>query len=270
MKCEYCNKEHNGSYGSGRFCCQKCARGYSTRAKRLEINKKVSETLTKNRPIKKRYCISCKEQIYNKGKYCKICKKYSFWVDLYKKLGIYNTNQSLKIIDNYALSILFDLYFNKKYSLWMIYNEFGIWIHSIDCFFKKHEIKLRNLSKAVSNSIMENRIKESKNSKSKYKHGWHITWDNKKVYYRSSYELDYAKRLDSKKIKYEVEFKRFLYYDTQKNKYRIAIPDFYLPETNTIVEIKNSYMLDKINIEDRKKIFLKNGYKFELIVNKKY
>lgn len=27
--CEYCGKEHDGSYGSGRFCCAKCARRYS-------------------------------------------------------------------------------------------------------------------------------------------------------------------------------------------------------------------------------------------------
>lgn len=47
MKCEYCSKEHDGKYGSGRFCCQECARGFSTRAKRKEINKKVSRTLKK-------------------------------------------------------------------------------------------------------------------------------------------------------------------------------------------------------------------------------
>lgn len=27
--CEYCNKEHEGSYGSGRFCSSKCARKFS-------------------------------------------------------------------------------------------------------------------------------------------------------------------------------------------------------------------------------------------------
>lgn len=42
MKCEYCGKEHDGSYGSGRFCDNKCARGFSTKSKREEINKKVS------------------------------------------------------------------------------------------------------------------------------------------------------------------------------------------------------------------------------------
>lgn len=28
-KCEYCGKEHDGSFGSGRFCCSDCAKKYS-------------------------------------------------------------------------------------------------------------------------------------------------------------------------------------------------------------------------------------------------
>jgi len=49
--CEYCNGLHNGTYGSGRFCSKKCARGFSTKSKRLEINKLVSGKL-KGRPGK--------------------------------------------------------------------------------------------------------------------------------------------------------------------------------------------------------------------------
>lgn len=45
MICENCNKEHDGSYGSGRFCSSKCARAFSTKNKRKEINEKVSKTL---------------------------------------------------------------------------------------------------------------------------------------------------------------------------------------------------------------------------------
>lgn len=46
MICENCGNEHDGSYGSGRFCSVKCARGMSTKLKREEINKKVSLKLT--------------------------------------------------------------------------------------------------------------------------------------------------------------------------------------------------------------------------------
>jgi len=50
MNCETCGVHHDGKYGSGRFCCNKCARSFATKAARAEINKKVSETLT-GRPL---------------------------------------------------------------------------------------------------------------------------------------------------------------------------------------------------------------------------
>jgi len=43
--CEYCNKEHLGNFGSGRFCSNYCAKGFSTKKDRLEINKKISISL---------------------------------------------------------------------------------------------------------------------------------------------------------------------------------------------------------------------------------
>lgn len=45
MKCEFCKVEMNGEYGSGRFCNSKCARAFSTKEKRSEINKIVSHKL---------------------------------------------------------------------------------------------------------------------------------------------------------------------------------------------------------------------------------
>jgi hypothetical protein len=42
MKCEYCDTEHDGSYASGRFCSSKCARGFSSKERRLERNYKIS------------------------------------------------------------------------------------------------------------------------------------------------------------------------------------------------------------------------------------
>jgi len=43
--CEYCQREFDGKYSkytTGRFCSKKCARGFSSRDKRQEINRKVS------------------------------------------------------------------------------------------------------------------------------------------------------------------------------------------------------------------------------------
>jgi very-short-patch-repair endonuclease/predicted nucleic acid-binding Zn ribbon protein len=57
MKCESCLNEHGGVYGSGRFCSSKCARGFSTKAKRAEINQKVSAKMVK--PPKEFKCLTC-------------------------------------------------------------------------------------------------------------------------------------------------------------------------------------------------------------------
>jgi hypothetical protein len=48
-KCENCNKEIDGLYGSGRFCNVICARSFSTKKSRIEINLKISAKL-KGRP----------------------------------------------------------------------------------------------------------------------------------------------------------------------------------------------------------------------------
>jgi hypothetical protein len=45
MKCEMCSNTMDGTFGSGRFCCMKCARGFVTLGKRAEINAKVSAAL---------------------------------------------------------------------------------------------------------------------------------------------------------------------------------------------------------------------------------
>lgn len=57
--CENCGKEHGGSYGSGRFCDNKCARGFSTKGKRVEINEKVSDKLRKYHVGVVRLCENC-------------------------------------------------------------------------------------------------------------------------------------------------------------------------------------------------------------------
>lgn len=77
MQCENCQVEHDGKYGSGRFCSSKCARAFSTKSKRSEINEKVSKTLTKGEwnGIKNirdtNICIECGVVLSNSAKkYC--------------------------------------------------------------------------------------------------------------------------------------------------------------------------------------------------------
>ena len=59
------------------------------------------------------------------------------------------------------------------------------------------------------------------------------------------------------------------YYDSRLQKIRVAIPDFYIPSTNTIVEIKSTYTLDVQNMKDKVKKYKELGYDFKLILNHK-
>jgi len=45
MKCEYCTREHDGKYATGRFCSARCSRSFSTKGKREIINRKISEKI---------------------------------------------------------------------------------------------------------------------------------------------------------------------------------------------------------------------------------
>ena len=64
-----------------------------------------------------------------------------------------------------------------------------------------------------------------------------------------------------------MEHLRIKYFDTQENQYRIAIPDFYLPESNTIIEVKATYWLDEINMQNKKASYANLGYKFKLYLD---
>ena len=45
MICEYCKEEHDGFYGSGRFCSKSCAKGFSSLNNRKERNDKIRNSV---------------------------------------------------------------------------------------------------------------------------------------------------------------------------------------------------------------------------------
>lgn len=73
MNCEYCDHFHDGKYGSGRFCSLACARRFSTKLKRKEINEKVSKALTLD-PYNK-VCAYCQTSFLTKNKHKKFCSR---------------------------------------------------------------------------------------------------------------------------------------------------------------------------------------------------
>lgn len=63
-----------------------------------------------------------------------------------------------------------------------------------------------------------------------------------------------------------MESMRIKYWDSVQQKERVAIPDFYLPESNTIIEIKSLFTYNKQNMIDRSIQYQNLGYKFKLIL----
>ena len=126
-------------------------------------------------------------------------------------------------------------------------------------------IKTRGFGDAIINAHLQGKLIDGKDSKH-FKQKWYTTWEGKQVYLHSSYEEDYAKELDENKIKYDVEFRRIKYWDKVQKRYRCAIPDFYLIDTNTIVEIKSLYTLDVKNLKDKFEEYKKLGYNTKLII----
>lgn len=91
MKCENCQIDHDGNYGSGRFCSQKCSRSFSSKANREETNKKVSKTL---------------KQKYQSGELTNpspFKKGYDYRRDFNKHIGIPHSEESKLKIRNALL-----------------------------------------------------------------------------------------------------------------------------------------------------------------------
>lgn len=100
MICENCGKEFTGKYSkwaSGRFCSTKCARGFSTKLKRQEINLKVSLKLREYEEIKPcEVCGKTPEIRYGLGRFCSESCKQSFAASL-KTTGGFNNITTQKI-----------------------------------------------------------------------------------------------------------------------------------------------------------------------------
>jgi len=95
----------------------------------------------------------------------------------------------------------------------------------------------------------------------------HIKYDGKEISFRSGWELQLAKILESEKINYKYEELRFEYFHTDQNKLRKYIPDFYLQDYNLIIEFKLKQNLN--NWTNEKRDSVKNsGYNFTYVTEK--
>jgi hypothetical protein len=277
-KCKFCNTSLNKRQLN--FCSHSCSAKFNNQ---IRIVSEATKNKIKN-------TLSIKSQKNNKPKLCKICgqekcvnieicKHSKKWFNNLIEFGFdLDSVGTLKIFEEYyrIRELLLKEYFDnnlspKDIAIKYNYNKNS---ENILHILKSFGIKTRNLSESEINACLIGKLNNnvlSSETKYQYKHGWHETWNGKKIYYRSSYELNFAINLDNNKIDYEVEYFRIKYWDSSNKKYRVAIPDFYIPHENKIIEIKSKFTLNKNNIIDKFNEYIKLGFSVLLILeNKEY
>jgi hypothetical protein len=158
--------------------------------------------------------------------------------------------------------LLFTEYHINKESMLSIMKKYSIpSTRTMDILFRLFDIDSRTLSEGSRLALLTER---SSPSSKPHKIIYHPAWYGETVLLRSSYEERYAKELDLTKTMYTVEQLRIEYFCSINQNTRVAVPDFYLPDTNTIVEVKDTYWLNEQNMRDKKKAYLSLGYKFML------
>lgn len=275
--CLYCNCVIPYDKRYNKFCCKNHAASYNNKHRDHSIYENISNLL-KNKSIapnknktKRNTCKIC-GALRGECKDSYVCSKYRLFNGLIKFGFDINTKGTEKIIDEFyrVRNIIEKFYLlngSNNDKLIQTFNYYGgpSNFHKI---LKTLDIQTRNLSEGQIFSLESgNRIDMPQVNS--YHDEYHKTWDNNIVYLRSSYETDYANILDDNKIHYEVESLKIKYFDTQLNKERIAIPDFYIKDKNLIVEIKSNFTLDIQNMKDKVISYKNNGYDFKLILEHK-
>jgi len=276
--CKFCGKELiSNQY---KFCSLTCSAKFNTpnRVVSEKTKNKIRQTLLNKhkKKIKIRLCKICgQEKCINKEICCHAKKwffnliPFSFDITLLETIDIHSEYYRIKdlILKEYFDNNLSPKDIKMKYNYEKNYENI---LHILKSF----GIKTRNLSESEVNACLNGKLSGTINNiKTKYqfKHGWHTTWNGKKVYYRSSYELKFAQELDERKIEYETEYFRIKYWDSQSLKYRVAIPDFYTIFNNKITEVKSRITFNKQNMIDKFNEYKKLGFDVSLLYeNKEY
>mgnify|MGYP002623353434 CR=1 FL=1 len=263
-RCKHCGKEIDDKH---KFCNSSCAAKFNNARRERKPWTEEQHLKNKRRVEKERHCKYC-EQVISRGNCCEDCRPYSQYAQLLNRLGIYGDN----LKDRYKAysDLVLQMYFQEHKSIPEIGKELGLWRRQIEWVFNKAGVKARSRSESYQNGLETGRVKLSLGPKNRYESGFHVTWEGVKVWLRSSCESEYARQLDSQQIRYEVESKRIRYYDSTQQKERIAVPDFYLPDTNELVEVKSRYTLREQEMKDKFKAYRDLGYVPRLWLEKSY
>lgn len=267
-RCLQCSKE----IPEGRkFCSSSCSAKYNNvrRQRKPWTEEQKSRVRVERVQQVCRFCGKTTGRVVRKGLYsqtsiCPECKPY--WREnLYKHLNLQEGTLQDRFLK--AFNLVSQLYFEDRLSAVEIGKQLGIHEHTVRNILQRGGSALRTPREAQQ-LVVEQGIRPIFNN-NQYKSGWYETWEGKKIFYRSSWELEYAIQLDEQQVSYDVEDLKIKYFDTQKGEERIAIPDFHLLSTNEIVEIKSSWTYDEQLMKDKFKAYREAGYKPRLILNKK-
>lgn len=296
-RCLHCGKPltwEQHTWGS-KYCCRSCSASetnlgkISPLRKPEELKKKTKKKKSEeykaklhNKTVHKRHneleiqdskpgcCLICGEY------HCEneFCKKHGFQqlMSMVKHLGfdpkVIGTKEVFGEFER-VRDIVYDLYWNQGYSGTDLEKMFGYGKYVMYDVFKYLDIPKRSQSDAIRNTYINGKHCTKEDGSTNGFAGssnWHLTWFGDTVFLRSSYEVDYAEELDDKKISYKVEEIRLEYFDTLLNKKRVAVPDFFLPDTNELVEIKSDFTLDIQEMLDKFKVYKESGYIPRLIL----
>ena len=134
---------------------------------------------------------------------------------------------------------LYDLYWNKNFSMSMIAKKLNINIGIVHSRMKEYNIPRRSPSDKTRLAYLEGRLKI-------------LSWPNnikakkyKNYILKSSWELKVAMFLDKCKIKWEYEPISIKYKATD-GKFHSYFPDFYLTDLKIFIEVKGRYLENDI------------------------
>lgn len=238
MKCERCEKTHDGSFGSGRFCSKKCActvvwsdemrrkhsESMKNSVKASEAQKQVKEENRKRKENHEYTCERCGKKViglYGSGRFCsKQCANSRVWTDDQKLNHKQRMSSSQKVLES-----------NKSRKVERIKKT------CLTCNTKFLVVPSENKRKFCSREcfnlspIKSNNAGGYRQGSGRGKSGWY-----KNYYCDSTYELVWVIFHIDHNIQFERNTTGFEY--AYRGKIRKYYPDFYLIGTNEYVEVK--------------------------------
>lgn len=224
MKCEKCGKEHDGSYGSGRFCSSNCRRAFNlSKASKENRQKHLLKLHNLRRSSYGTWkCSHCdfigetrvKLQNHLHEKHPQFCKHGAWNKGLTKE-----TNASLKkcsetIKQKLANGEIIPTWTGKKHS----------------------EETKQKISNTQSKNVATGKILGHRKDVEFYSCK---NLNDEEFLVRGTWELNVAEKLNSQNILW-IRDQKIEYQDLNGNKHTYT-PDFYLPQTDEYIEVKGLF-----------------------------